>query len=139
MNYFFSQLLFIVGFCFCLSISAETRSPVEIVVLGIAQDAGYPQLNCYKPHCVAGWKDVSKRRLATSWGELPNRNMSEVPHPFVKESMQLFSSLPRQDKQKVIFIHFNHTNPLLTVGSKSQKVVKTAGFRVASEGMHIGL
>ena len=45
-------------------------------------------------------------------GEL-KRDMSEIPHPFVQESMELFSELSEKDKQKVHFIHFNHTNPLL--------------------------
>ena len=42
-------------------------------------------------------------------GELPNRDMSEIPHPFVEESMALFDTLSRADKNKVHFIHFNHT------------------------------
>jgi pyrroloquinoline quinone biosynthesis protein B len=72
-------------------------------------------------------------------GELPNRDMSEVPHPFVEESMQLFSKLSEQDKSKVIFIHFNHSNPLLIEGSKAQQQVEKAGFRFATEGMSLEL
>lgn len=72
-------------------------------------------------------------------GELPNRNMSEVPHPFVVESMQLFAGLSDKDKAKVIFIHFNHSNPLLRDGSDAQKQVTKAGFRFAVEGMSLKL
>jgi len=285
---------------------------VSLVVLGVAQDAGYPQINCYKPHCMPGWKEVSKRRLATSiavidhsskekflfeatpdikqqfyqlhllapdnlyklsaillthahmghytglmhlgreaagsasiplyvmpkmakfltkngpwsqlvqlnnvllkplannqpqslnkrlvvtpflvphrdeysetvgfkitgpnksvlfipdidkwqkWsinvieqikevdyafldatffnaGELPNRDMSEVPHPFVEESMDLFSKLSKKEKQKIIFIHFNHSNPLLMEGSAAQQLVLRSGFRFAKEGLTLSL
>ena len=66
-------------------------------------------------------------------GELPGRNMAEVPHPFVQESMQLFDDLPSSQKQKIYFIHFNHTNPLIDRSSKEYKEVKSKGFNVAIE------
>ena len=69
-------------------------------------------------------------------GEL-KRDMSEIPHPFVEESMELFSTLTETDKQKVHFIHFNHTNPLLIEGSASQKEVTEKGFKLAKEGQII--
>ena len=72
-------------------------------------------------------------------GELPNRDMSEVPHPFVEETMALLSKLSKSDKNKVIFIHFNHTNPLLKDRSEAQKKVINNGFRYATEGMKIAL
>jgi pyrroloquinoline quinone biosynthesis protein B len=72
-------------------------------------------------------------------GELPGRNMSEVPHPFVEESMQRFSALPSKEKSKIVFIHFNHTNPLLKKESAEKKKVKADGFGVAEKGMLIEL
>ena len=53
-------------------------------------------------------------------GEL-KRDMSVIPHPFVEESMKLFATLSDVDKQKVHFIHFNHTNPLLQEGRVPKK------------------
>ena len=69
-------------------------------------------------------------------GEL-KRDMSEIPHPFVEESMELFSDLTETDRQKVHFIHFNHTNPLLIKGSAAQKEVIEKGFNLAKEGQII--
>jgi pyrroloquinoline quinone biosynthesis protein B len=69
-------------------------------------------------------------------GEL-KRDMSEIPHPFVEESMELFSKLSDADKQKVHFIHLNHTNPLLIDGSTAQKEVLKKGFNLAKEGVII--
>ncbi len=72
-------------------------------------------------------------------GELPGRDMSEVPHPFVEESLQKFSSQSSVEKSKIVFIHFNHTNPLLKKASTEKKKVKADGFDVAEEEMIIEL
>ena len=72
-------------------------------------------------------------------GELPGRDMSEVPHPFVEESLQKFSSLSSAEKSKIVFIHFNHTNPLLKIKSTEKDKVKADGFGVAEERMVIEL
>ena len=69
-------------------------------------------------------------------GELPNRNMSEIPHPFVAETISLFSPLSDSVKRKIKFIHFNHTNPLIFDGSE-RAAVKNLGFDVATEGERI--
>ncbi len=72
-------------------------------------------------------------------GELPNRNMADIPHPFIAESMQRFESLPAQEKAKVRFIHLNHTNPALQAGSAAREVITDAGFSVARELERVGL
>ena len=72
-------------------------------------------------------------------GELPGRDMSQIGHPFVQESMELFADFAEEDKAKIIFIHFNHTNPLLIDGSDAQKTVRALGFRFATEGMRLPL
>lgn len=66
--------------------------------------------------------------------EFPGRDMSQIPHPFVVESMQLFANLSIKEKQKIHFIHFNHTNPLYQPGSNAKKVLNNAGFQVAEQG-----
>jgi pyrroloquinoline quinone biosynthesis protein B len=67
-------------------------------------------------------------------GELTGRAMSEVPHPFIEESIQLFADLPTEEKGKISFIHFNHTNPLLNEGSTEINDVLSKGFMVARQG-----
>ena len=67
-------------------------------------------------------------------GELPGRDMSEIPHPFVMESIERFKSLPAKDRDKVRFIHFNHTNPILDASSPATAAVKAAGHHVAEQG-----
>jgi pyrroloquinoline quinone biosynthesis protein B len=63
--------------------------------------------------------------------EINNRPISEIPHPFVTESMERFKSMPLKDKQKIHFIHFNHTNPLINNKSIATEKVIKAGFNIA--------
>jgi pyrroloquinoline quinone biosynthesis protein B len=65
--------------------------------------------------------------------ELNNRPMSEVPHPFVAETMQLFSNEPNEVKSKIYFIHFNHTNPIMWQAEAQQEVLKQH-FNIAEQG-----
>ena len=72
-------------------------------------------------------------------GELPGRDMSKIPHPLVTETMAALDGLSAEDKQKVWFIHFNHTNPLLREDSKESQTVISKGFNIAFEGLRLGL
>ena len=72
-------------------------------------------------------------------GELGGRDMSKIKHPFVTESMTLFEDSDATDRARVIFIHMNHTNPLLFDGSPEQAEVEQRGFRYAREGMQLEL
>ena len=74
-----------------------------------------------------------------SAAEVGNRNIAEIPHPLVQESMQLFDSLSTKEKEKIIFIHFNHTNPLLNEQSEEARLVKSKGFRIAKINLRISL
>ncbi len=63
--------------------------------------------------------------------EINNRDISEIPHPFVIESMKLFKDLSPIEKKKIYFIHFNHTNPLLNKKSRQAIEVVKNGFNIA--------
>ena len=65
-------------------------------------------------------------------GEIPGRNMNEIPHPFIRESMEVFDALKMEDRNKIHFIHFNHTNPLLQ-NPKTQKAIEDEGYGIARE------
>jgi len=67
-------------------------------------------------------------------GELKNRTMKEVPHPFITETMDKLNDMNAEEKAKVYFIHFNHTNPVLRNGKQRKSVFKN-GFRICDEGM----
>lgn len=65
--------------------------------------------------------------------ELPNRDMSEIGHPFVPETIELFKSTASETRKKVIFIHFNHTNKLIKSG-RDYKLIINQGYNIAREG-----
>jgi pyrroloquinoline quinone biosynthesis protein B len=67
-----------------------------------------------------------------SSGELPNRNMIDIPHPFVSETMDLFEDEKLETKNKINFIHFNHTNPLL-YDSMIQNEVSGRGYNFSKQ------
>lgn len=71
-------------------------------------------------------------------GEIP-RPMSEVPHPFIMETVQLFENETRETKNKIIFIHFNHSNPALQNDNALKTNLENQGFQFASEGMRVQL
>ncbi|MHA7871908.1 MAG: MBL fold metallo-hydrolase [Hyphococcus sp.] len=72
-------------------------------------------------------------------GEIPGRDMSGFPHPFVSHSMERFAVLPDSEKAKVRFIHMNHTNPLHARDSDERKTVLNNGFKIADEGKRLCL
>jgi len=74
-----------------------------------------------------------------SAAEVGNRNIAEIPHPLVEESMKLFDSMPAKEKEKIMFIHFNHTNPLLNEQSEEARLLKSKGFRIAKINLRIDL
>ncbi|MBX2906536.1 MAG: hypothetical protein KF744_10890 [Taibaiella sp.] len=67
-------------------------------------------------------------------GELQGRSMSEVPHPFVEETMSILADA--ELKKRVYFIHFNHTNPILW-DTKSSLEVEKHGFHIAKQGENL--
>ena len=71
--------------------------------------------------------------------EINYRDISEIPHPFVIESLELFKNLKLKEKKKIYFIHLNHTNPLLHSDSDEYKNLISKGFNVANEGLELKL
>lgn len=71
--------------------------------------------------------------------ELPGRERSQFPHPLVTDTMKRLSKLSKEDRDKVWFIHLNHSNPLLDPNSKASKKVESRGFNIARRGLRLPL
>ncbi len=67
-------------------------------------------------------------------GEIPGRDMTGFPHPFVRHSLDRFAALSASERAKIRFIHFNHTNPALDDSSSATRMIHDAGMNVAREG-----
>ena len=72
-------------------------------------------------------------------GEIPGRDMSEIPHPSVEETLELFLNQPVNERNKIYFIHINHTNPILTNKNGVKDLIESYGFNVAKRGLKFNL
>jgi pyrroloquinoline quinone biosynthesis protein B len=70
--------------------------------------------------------------------EIPsNRKYNEIPHPLIKDSMHLLTDLVKNTK--IIFTHFNHTNPVIDPKSEAVSVLKKNGFGIAQTSQKVRL
>lgn len=65
--------------------------------------------------------------------ELRGRDLTEVPHPTILESMDLLSDLKLENKAKIYFTHFNHTNRILAQKGKKIAEIEKRGFMILNE------
>ena len=66
-------------------------------------------------------------------GEL-DRDMTKIPHPFTTETTTLFENETITTKNKVIFIHFNHSNPTIKKSHHLKDSILKLGFKFAKQG-----
>ena len=66
-------------------------------------------------------------------GEI-SRDMSKIPHPFTTETTTLFEYETVEIKNKIYFIHFNHTNPTILETHPLKDSIQNLGFNFAKEG-----
>jgi pyrroloquinoline quinone biosynthesis protein B len=66
-------------------------------------------------------------------GEIPGRAMSEIPHPFIVETLERLRAAPPELRSRVVFTHLNHTNPAANPGSDSARRIRELGCSVARE------
>ncbi len=66
-------------------------------------------------------------------GEL-DRDMTKIPHPFTTETTTLFENESIETKNKIYFIHFNHTNPTIKDNHHLKDSIQNLGFHFAKEG-----
>lgn len=64
-------------------------------------------------------------------GEIPGRNMADIPHPFISETMQRFETASPAERAKIRFIHLNRSNPVGLANSPERRAVEQAGFGIA--------
>lgn len=68
-------------------------------------------------------------------GELHGVDMTTVPHPRIRDSMDRFEArLTPEERSRVRFIHLNHTNPARYPDSAEAREVSRRGFGLAREG-----
>jgi len=100
-----------------------------------------PDIDCWDKWEIDINEMIKKHNIAFLDGtfydktDLKSRNIENVPHPTIKESLKRFSALDEIDRKKVNFTHLNHTNKVLRRKSKERNNLLAQGFQVASDGM----
>lgn len=99
-----------------------------IVVLGTAQDAGYPQIGCTKTCCQRAWKNPQLKRMITSLA-LVDPSIKKwwlfEATPDLKEQLQLFQQITKGDYSFLpagIFLthgHIGHYTGLMELGREA--------------------
>ena len=76
----------------------------------------------------------------TFWdeNELGDRDFSLVPHPTISETLDRMS-VRKNDDPRVLFIHMNHTNPVIDLHSEERGAIHSMGWEIATQGMVIGI
>jgi pyrroloquinoline quinone biosynthesis protein B len=74
----------------------------------------------------------------TFWSadELGGRDMGQVPHPTISESLELLGE-KREGDPEIVFIHLNHTNPALDRGSEQFSELSDLGWSIGEQGSTI--
>ena len=66
--------------------------------------------------------------------ELQDRKISEIPHPFIVDTLEKLSSIDKKNRKKVFFTHLNHTNDLIQEGHPRKKALELDGYNIAQDG-----
>ncbi len=91
---------------------------------------------------IRGWFDSMNVDVAmidgTFWseGELGGRDMKQVPHPTISESVERLGERRKEDPE-IIFIHLNHTNPALDGDSSQSRYLSSLGWSIGEQGSTI--
>ncbi|MFQ6005834.1 MAG: pyrroloquinoline quinone biosynthesis protein PqqB, partial [Woeseia sp.] len=67
----------LISFCGMTAHAVAADDAPYLFVLGVAQDAGYPQASCYRPHCMRAWKVPALKRLTSSVAVIDNEHASK--------------------------------------------------------------
>lgn len=71
--------------------------------------------------------------------EIKNRDISKIPHPEIAQTMDILSDMDYSMKQRVYFIHLNHTNDAIRKNSASYQKIIANGFNVAEERLSFNI
>ena len=72
----------------------------------------------------------------TFWSsdELQSRSQDDVPHPPIKQTLEMLGYKLQGDPD-IIFFHLNHTNPVYDEWSEEHTKVVEMGWSIAKQGM----
>ena len=72
-------------------------------------------------------------------GEIPGRSISEIPHPFIVETLERLAGADPAVEVELIFTQLNHTNAVAAPGTPERAAVEATGARIAERGQVVQL
>jgi pyrroloquinoline quinone biosynthesis protein B len=69
-----------------------------------------------------------------SLDELPGRDLRQIGHPLIPETMELLAPAVAAGRLRVYFTHLNHSNRALETASACRRTIESRGFHVLAEG-----
>jgi pyrroloquinoline quinone biosynthesis protein B len=69
-----------------------------------------------------------------SASELPGRDVAEIGHPLIVDTMDRLQAKVDAGELEVWFVHLNHSNPVLDPAAPERRELERRGFRVADVG-----
>ena len=57
-----------------------------------------------------------------------------MKHPSIEETLERIG-VSKKDDPRIVFVHFNHTNPVLNEETEEYKKVIEMGWEIGTEGM----
>ena len=112
----------IIVFSFACNQKANMPITPYVMVLGVAQDAGYPQINCKKECCKRAWENPKLQRNTSCLAIVdPTTNEQWIidATPNIKEQLQLLKSKTGTEKIDGVLLthaHMGHYTGLMHFG-----------------------
>ena len=115
----------IIIFSFACNQPAE-KTPITpyVMVLGVAQDAGYPQMNCKKECCAAAWENAELQRTTSCLAIVDPISKEQWiidATPNIKEQLQILKQKTGTEKLDGILLthaHIGHYTGLMHFGKE---------------------
>jgi pyrroloquinoline quinone biosynthesis protein B len=108
----------------CSTENQETPNSAYMTVLGIAQDAGYPQMNCKKECCKMAWKNPKLQRMTSCMAIIdPETKQQWIidATPNIKDQIQLLKRISGTETIDGILLthaHIGHYTGLMHFGKE---------------------
>ena len=115
-------LLFLFG---CSIDEIDTPTTPYVMVLGIAQDAGYPQMNCKKACCKKAWENIKIRKMISCLAivdPITKEQWIIDATPHIKDQIQLLKSKTGTEKINGVLLthaHIGHYTGLMHFGREA--------------------
>lgn len=71
--------------------------------------------------------------------EIPGLSDGKVPHPPMLDTIEKLAMAAGARRGRIVFTHFNHTNPVLDAGGRQRGFVEEKGFGIAADFMSVML